>query len=271
MSTASEPLLEGTENTAAITVNGLGKLYHLGQHASYSTLRDGLAGIFRNFRGARETDAGESELLWALRDVSFEVRRGEILGVIGRNGSGKSTLLKILSRIIDPTEGWARIRGRVAALLEVGTGFHPELTGKENVYLSGSILGMTKKQIAERYDEIVAFSEVGRFCDTPVKRYSTGMRVRLAFAVSAHLDPEILLIDEVLAVGDAAFRNKCFEKMNRIAADGRTILFVTHDLPSVRSFCTRVVWLKDGRVAGEGAPGKVTHDFMNSMGLADEQ
>jgi lipopolysaccharide transport system ATP-binding protein len=193
-----------------------------------------------------------SEEFWALSDVSFEVNQGEVVGIIGRNGAGKSTLLKILSRITEPTEGEVRIKGRVASLLEVGTGFHPELTGRENVFLNGAILGMTRAEIKRKFDEIVAFSEVEKFLDTPVKRYSSGMYVRLAFAVAAHLDPEILIIDEVLAVGDAGFQKKCLGKMDDAARGGRTVLFVSHNMAAVQSLCTRAIYLRDGQVVEDG-------------------
>ncbi|MBL4889605.1 MAG: ABC transporter ATP-binding protein [Candidatus Lindowbacteria bacterium] len=210
------------------------------------------------------------DLLWALKDVSFEVPKGNIVGIIGRNGSGKSTLLKILSRIVDPTEGEAEIYGRVAALLEVGTGMHPELTGRENVFLSGSILGLRKNEISEKYDEIVAFSELERFIDTPIKRYSSGMRVRLGFSVSCHLRPENLLIDEILAVGDAAFQKKCLHKMEEIASGGRTILFVTHDHTAVRKFCTRVIWLKDGVLAADGNTQEIVNEYLKWLDMDEE-
>ena len=199
---------------------------------------------------ATSTDrpAPNSEMLWALRDVCFEVNQGETLGIIGRNGAGKSTLLKILSRVTAPTSGEVRVKGRIASLLEVGTGFHPELTGRENIFLNGAILGMTKSEIRMKFDEIVAFSEVENFIDTPVKRYSSGMTVRLAFAVAAHLDPEILIVDEVLAVGDAAFQKKCLGKMGDVARGGRTVLFVSHNMAAVKTLCTKGVLLKDGAV-----------------------
>lgn len=250
-----------TGSEIAIEVAGLGKRYLLGEHASYVTFRDSLVARWRRWRGITTP----TNILWALRNVDFEVPRGQIVGVIGRNGSGKSTLLKILSRIVDPTEGKAWIRGRVAALLEVGTGLHPELTGAENIFLSGSILGMTRKRIEEKYDAIVAFAELDRFLDTPIKRYSSGMRVRLAFAVSVHLEPEILLIDEVLAVGDVAFQKKCLNKMREIAAGGRTILFVSHNSEAVRDFCTRTIWLKDGRIEEDGAAGAVVGKYLEWM------
>ncbi len=205
------------------------------------------------------------EDFWALRDVSFEVKQGEVVGIIGRNGAGKSTLLKVLSRITEPSEGCVRIRGRVASLLEVGTGFHPELTGRENIYLNGSILGMSKAEITRKFDEIVAFAEVEKFLDTPVKRFSSGMYVRLAFAVAAHLEPEILIVDEVLAVGDTQFQEKCLGKMRDISqGDGRTVLFVSHNLATVKSLCNSGVLLKDGRVAYRGATSEVIQQYISS-------
>src|SRR5438874_196091 len=200
------------------------------------------------------TTTSSREDFWALKDVSFEVKRGEVVGIIGRNGAGKSTLLKILSRITEPTEGKVTLRGRVASLLEVGTGFHPELTGRENIYLNGAILGMSRAEIRKKFDEIVAFAETEKFLDTPVKRYSSGMYVRLAFAVAAHLEPEILIIDEVLAVGDAPFQQKCLGKMGDAAREGRTILFVSHNVAAIRSLCQRVLLLEAGRVAMDGDP-----------------
>src|SRR6185295_18826423 len=190
----------------------------------------------------------ENETIWALKDISFEVKRGEVLGIIGRNGAGKSTLLKILGRIAEPTRGRVTIRGRVASLLEVGTGFHPELTGRENIYLNGAILGMTQREIRKKFDEIVAFAEVEQFLDTPVKRYSSGMYVRLAFAVAAHLEPEILIIDEVLAVGDAQFQKKCLGKMEDVGKEGRTVLFVSHNMGAIKLLCSRAVILKQGQI-----------------------
>jgi lipopolysaccharide transport system ATP-binding protein len=203
-------------------------------------------------------------LLWALKDVSFEVKRGEVVGIIGRNGAGKSTLLKILSRITEPTEGYADIIGRVGSLLEVGTGFHPELTGRENIYLNGSILGMKRAEIERRFDEIVAFAEIERFIDTPVKYYSSGMYVRLAFAVAAHLEPEILLVDEVLAVGDAAFQKKCLGKMQEVGREGRTILFVSHNMTAVQNLCQRCVWLDSGRTSEDGPSGQVISSYLKT-------
>lgn len=235
-----------------ITVENLSKCYRL-QHKSreqYTALRDVLADKVRGlFRSGGVAAATTTEEFWALKDVSFEVKQGEVLAIIGRNGAGKSTLLKLLSRITEPSSGRIRITGRVASLLEVGTGFHPELTGRENIFLNGAILGMTRAEIRAKFDEIVAFAEVEKFLDTPVKRYSSGMYVRLAFAVAAHLEPEILVVDEVLAVGDAAFQKKCIGRMNKISHEqGRTVLFVSHNMSAVRSLCNRAVMLDQGRL-----------------------
>jgi lipopolysaccharide transport system ATP-binding protein len=197
-----------------------------------------------------------------MKNVSFEVRRGEVVGVIGRNGAGKSTLLKILSRVTEPTEGWVDIYGRVGSLLEVGTGFHPELTGRENVYLNGAILGMRRAEIVRKFDDIIAFAEVEQFVDTPVKHYSSGMYMRLAFAVAAHLDPEILIVDEVLAVGDATFQKRCLGKMGEIAKEGRTVLFVSHNMPAVQSLCSRAVWLQRGQLVGDAPPHEVIRQYI---------
>jgi lipopolysaccharide transport system ATP-binding protein len=232
----------------AIRIDGLGKRFQLGEDRS----------MFGRLRAAPERD------FWALRGVSLDVARGEVLGIIGRNGAGKSTLLRILARITEPTTGCATIHGRVGSLLEVGTGFHPELSGRENVFLNGAILGMRRREIAARFDEIVEFSGIGRFLDTPVKRYSSGMRVRLAFAVAAHLEPEILIVDEVLAVGDAEFQRRCLGKMRDVSGHGRTVLFVSHNLAALRSLCTRAVWLDAGRVAGEGAPERVIDAYLEA-------
>ena len=242
-----------------IRAEGLGKKYIIGHRTErerYATLRDVLAkstsGLWRMTtdlaKGRAIVSGRKSEEFWALKDVNFEVKRGEVLGIIGRNGAGKSTLLKILSRITEPTQGRVSIRGRVASLLEVGTGFHPELTGRENIYLNGAILGMTRTEIKRRFEEIVDFAEVERFLDTPVKRYSSGMYVRLAFAVAAHLEPEILVVDEVLAVGDAEFQKKCLGKMSSVASEGRTILFVSHNLEAIRRLCVTSMLVADGRV-----------------------
>ena len=205
-----------------------------------------------------------SEEFWALKDVSFEVKEGEVVGIIGRNGAGKSTLLKILSRITEPTEGRVRIRGRVASLLEVGTGFHPELTGRENIYVNGAILGMTRREISAKFDEIVAFAETEKFLDTPVKRYSSGMYVRLAFAVAAHLEPEILIVDEVLAVGDVAFQRKCLGKMGDVSQNGRTVLFVSHNMQAIRSLCKKAIWLQNGQVYGMGDSTTIVEDYLRA-------
>lgn len=230
----------------AIRAEGLSKRYQLGSRERYQTLRDALAAPFR--RRSRESSSEKNETFWALKDVSFEVKHGEVLGIIGRNGAGKSTLLKILSRITEPTEGQVSIHGRIASLLEVGTGFHPELTGRDNIYLNGAILGMKKAEIRRKFDEIVEFAEVDKFIDTPVKHYSSGMYVRLAFAVAAHLESEILVVDEVLAVGDIAFQNKCLGKMSDVAKAGRTVLFVTHNMLPVKNLCSRAILLGQGRV-----------------------
>jgi lipopolysaccharide transport system ATP-binding protein len=208
---------------------------------------------------------------WALKDVSFDVAQGEVVGILGRNGAGKSTLLKILGRITEPTRGQAVVTGRVASLLEVGTGFHPELTGRENVYMNGTIMGMKLREIQSKFDEIVAFSGIEKFIDTPVKRYSSGMYVRLAFAVAAHLQPEILFIDEVLAVGDVAFQRKCLGKMGSIARDGRTILFVSHNMAAVQNLCSRCVWLNDGSVAAVGQPKDVINQYLNTQTQVEAQ
>jgi len=209
--------------------------------------------------------SNEKDVIWALKDVSFEVKQGEVVGIIGRNGAGKSTLLKILSRITEPTSGRVELRGRVSSLLEVGTGFHPELTGRENIYLNGSILGMTKAEIDKKFDEIVDFSGVEKFIDTPVKRYSSGMRVRLAFSVAAHLEPEILLVDEVLAVGDAEFQKKCLGKMGEVAKEGRTVLFVSHQMDMIRGLCDRCILLNQGQIWSDGDPEKVIEDYIGSF------
>ena len=245
---------------SAIRVENLSKKYILGhqQQEKYTTLRDSIANGSRNllkgFRGKKSTESLEEvEEFWALKDVSFEIKQGDRVGIIGRNGAGKSTLLKILSRITEPTSGKISIQGRVASLLEVGTGFHPELTGRENVYLNGAILGMSKAEIQSKFDEIVAFAEVEKFLDTPVKRYSSGMYVRLAFAVAAHLEPEILIVDEVLAVGDLNFQKKCLGKMNDVASEGRTVIFVSHNIAAVRKLCTTGILLEKGGIKRLGS------------------
>lgn len=257
----------------AIEVEDIGKKYHIGGlQAKYQTFRETLTSAVKApVRRARDLLRGQStgaadlhEEIWALKDVSFTVKHGEVVGLIGRNGAGKSTLLKVLSRITEPTEGIARIHGRVGSLLEVGTGFHPELTGRENVYLNGAILGMKRFEIDRAFDEIVAFAEVEKFIDTPVKHYSSGMRVRLAFAVAAHLDPEILLVDEVLSVGDARFQRKCLNKMEDVSHGGRTVIFVSHNMASVTRLCPRAILLEQGQVVADGLSHKVVASYMQS-------
>jgi lipopolysaccharide transport system ATP-binding protein len=242
---------------------GLGKLYKRGMPGSSGLLRDAIARTFGSPRTAFKRS--KDQTFWALKDVSIQVQQGEVLGLIGRNGAGKTTLLKILSRITRPTTGWAEIHGRVGSLLEVGTGFHPELTGRENTYLSGAILGMGKAEIARKFDEIVAFAELEKFMDTPVKHYSSGMYVRLAFAVAAHLEPEILLVDEVLAVGDINFQKKCLGKMGDVAKAGRTVVLVSHQINQIRRLSHRVVWVDDGQIRMDGAPHRVLTAYESSM------
>lgn len=248
---------------SVIHAEGLGKRYRVGERERYLALRDTLTRAlrvpFERNRARRPVD-----YLWALRDVSLDVNEGEVVGLIGRNGAGKTTLLKLLSRITRPTTGFAEIHGRVGSLLEVGTGFHPELTGRENIYLSGAILGMRKREIDRKNDAIVAFAEVERFLDTPLKHYSTGMQMRLAFAVAAHLEPEILLVDEVLAVGDIEFQKKCLGKMQDISKSGRTIVFVSHQMGQMRRLCERVFWVDDGQIRDEGASRKVIAAYESS-------
>src|SRR3974390_806461 len=237
--------------TTVIRAEGLGKIYRRGVSARRSdTLRDMFTNFVRSPLAAFRPQ--QHETFWALKDVSLEVKEGEVLGLIGRNGAGKTTLLKVLSRITRPTEGWAEIRGSVRSLLEVGTGFHPELTGRENTFLSGAILGMSKQEISRKFDEIVAFAELEKFIDTPVKHYSSGMYVRLAFAVAAHLEPEILLVDEVLAVGDINFQKKCLGKMGDVARAGRTIILVSHQLNQIRRLCHRVLWIDNALIRQDG-------------------
>ncbi len=256
-------------SAAVIEATGLGKRYRIGTRVPYKTLREAIAGIASAAARRRRREVTTEEgTLWALRDVSFRVEPGEALGIIGRNGAGKTTLLKILSRITEPSTGEVRLRGRVGSLLEVGTGFHPELTGRENIFLNGAILGMRTAEVKRKFDEIVAFAEVERFLDTPVKHYSSGMYVRLAFAVAAHLEPEILLIDEVLAVGDAAFQRKCLGKMEDVAGEGRTVLFVSHNLGLVRQLCRRAILLVDGAVAADGVPADVVAAYLASAAVA---
>jgi len=247
----------------AIRVVGLGKLYELGELEHYSALRDSLARAVLKpwaFFGRRK-----KETFWALQDVSLEVRHGEVLGLVGRNGAGKTTLLKILSRITKPTRGWAEIYGRVDSLLEIGTGFHPELSGRDNIYLSGAILGMSKREIARKFDEIVAFAEIEKFLDMQVKHYSSGMYVRLAFAVAAHLEPEILLVDEVLAVGDIKFQKKCLGKMGEVAKGGRTVVLVSHQMNQIRRLCQRAVWMDNGTMRRDGATSEVLAAYETAM------
>jgi lipopolysaccharide transport system ATP-binding protein len=249
--------------TPIVKVENLSKQYQIGTRpAGYATLRESLTNAFRSpfaslLRRSKRTDS-----VWALRDVSFDVMPGEVLGIIGQNGAGKSTLLKILSRITEPTTGRAELYGRAGSLLEVGTGFHPELTGRENIFLNGAILGMTKPEIQQKFDEIVAFAELEKFLETPVKRYSSGMYMRLAFSVAAHLDPEILVVDEVLAVGDAAFQKKCLGRMRDISSRGRTVLFVSHNMAAIRSLCGRGIVLANGRKIFEGAAGECVDQYL---------
>jgi lipopolysaccharide transport system ATP-binding protein len=256
---------------SVIRVENLGKKYIIGHEKQerYTALRDVMAnsakGLVKSFQRGKSPELDpSSEEFWALKDVSFEIKQGERVGIIGRNGAGKSTLLKILSRITEPTKGRIGIKGRVASLLEVGTGFHPELTGRENIFLNGAILGMGREEIRRKFDEIVAFAEVERFLDTPVKRYSSGMYVRLAFAVAAHLEPEILIIDEVLAVGDADFQKRCLGKMEDVAEkEGRTVIFVSHSMPMISSLCNRCLLLKQGEIIKDDTPGSVIMSYQN--------
>jgi lipopolysaccharide transport system ATP-binding protein len=255
----------------AFRVENLGKLYRIGERNAQNTLREVLVNIasrpikrLRALAPGKRKDLLEGTAHWALRHVSFDVKQGEVVGIIGHNGAGKSTLLKILSRVTEPTEGRVEGYGRVASLLEVGTGFHPELTGRENVYLNGVIMGMRKAEIDRKFDEIVAFAEIEKFLDTPVKRYSSGMYVRLAFAVAAHLEPEILIVDEVLAVGDVAFQNKCLGKIEGVVQEGHTVLFVSHNMAAVQSLCGRVLWFRAGRIAMEGPPGAVVPQYLQT-------
>jgi len=255
----------------AIRTENLGKVYRIGENrGGYKTLRETIGNTFsapfRHLsRNSQDSNLNpQSGCIWALKDISLGVKHGEVVGIIGRNGAGKTTLLKILSRITEPTEGWAEIRGRVGSLLEVGTGFHPELTGRENIYMNGTILGMRKAEIHRKFGEIVAFAEIDKFIDTPVKRYSSGMYVRLAFAVAAHLEPEILLVDEVLAVGDVAFQKKCLGKMGDVASEGRTVLFVSHNMGAVNRLCERTFWLDHGQLITNGPTGEVISKYLTS-------
>lgn len=255
-------------NNIVIKVDNLSKLYYLGElHKQTHSFRDKITNFFKYRKGQIE-----EKNIWALKDVSFEVKEGEAVGIIGRNGAGKSTLLKILSRITKPTEGKAWTNGRVGSLLEVGTGFHPELTGRENIYLNGAILGMKKIEIKKKFDEIVSFAEIEKFIDTPVKRYSSGMYVRLAFAVAAHLEPEILLVDEVLAVGDVSFQKKCLGKMGDVAYKGRTVLFVSHNMSMIQALCSRCILIRSGKIFSDDLVPLVVSKYLSSeaqAGIAD--
>ncbi|SRR5713226_7557037 len=267
----------------AIHVENVGKLYRIGELQKYKALRDTLSdALYAPFRAAASllngrngheptaSSRSSNNHFWALKEVSFEVKKGEVVGIIGRNGAGKSTLLKILSRITKPTEGYVRIHGRVGSLLEVGTGFHPELTGRENIYLNGAIIGMRKKEIDRKFDEIVAFAEVEKFIDTSVKLYSSGMYVRLAFAVAAHMEPEIMLVDEVLAVGDAAFQKKCLGKMSDVAKQGRTVLLVSHNMGVLREIVGRAVWLDEGRTLYDGDITEAISRYLSSGQMSND-
>lgn len=261
----------------AIKAENLSKRYRVGQYVGYRTLRESLINAFsapfRRFHSAAaapgsESRNSDSEYIWAIKDVSFQVKQGEAIGIIGRNGAGKTTLLKVLCRITEPTEGYAEIYGQVGSLLEVGTGFHPELTGRENIYLNGAVLGMKKKEIDRRFDDMVEFAEVQKFIDTPLKRYSTGMQVRLAFSVAAHLEPEVLLVDEVLAVGDYNFQKKCLSRMRDVAGGGRTVLFVSHNMASIINLCSRAILLDSGKIVMDGPSSDVVEHYIASTGEA---
>jgi lipopolysaccharide transport system ATP-binding protein len=261
-----------------IKIKNLSKCYRIGtKEKGYKTFReviiDGVSAPFRNLKRLQRltkfnnngNDVQSSDIIWALKDISCEINEGEVLGIIGKNGAGKSTLLKILSRITEPTSGIIEINGRVSSLLEVGTGFHPELTGRENIFLNGAILGMRKQEIKDKFDEIVNFAEIEKFLDTPVKRYSSGMYVRLAFAVAAHLEPEVLLVDEVLSVGDIAFQKKCLGKMEDVAKGGRTVIFVSHNMSAIRNLCNNAIWLDNGRIVKKGDIDEVIKDYEESQ------
>jgi len=248
--------------TSCIAIDSLSKQYRIGGPQQHASLRERLVEFARKPLAVRRS---ENQTIWALRDVSFHADEGEVVGIIGRNGAGKSTLLKILSRITYPTSGSVKVRGRVASLLEVGTGFHDELTGRENIYLNGSILGMRKREVDQHFDAIVAFSGVEQFIDTPIKRYSSGMRLRLGFAVAAHLDPDVLIVDEVLAVGDAGFQKKCIKAMEGLRKSGRTVLFVSHNLAAVENLCSRGIWIDTGRIRMDGAAKDVIVSYMGSF------
>jgi lipopolysaccharide transport system ATP-binding protein len=254
----------------AIRVEGLGKRYRIGETVGYKTMRDAMAHFVRYpFKKMRRSGltadiAPHKEYLWALKDVSFEVKKGEVVGLIGRNGAGKSTILKVLSRITYPTEGAVDMYGNVGCLLEVGTGFHPELTGRENIFLNGAVLGMKRVDVTRRFEEIVEFSGVRKFLDTPVKHYSSGMYVRLAFSVAAHMEPEILIVDEVLAVGDTEFQKKCLGKMNEVAGQGRTVIFVSHNMEAVKNLCTRGILFREGKVVLDGKINDVVTGYLGN-------
>jgi lipopolysaccharide transport system ATP-binding protein len=255
-----------------IKVRNLSKKFRINPNeqtgVQYDTLRESIVkAVKAPLQRLRGKNNPSDDTLWALKDVSFDVMPGEVLGIIGSNGAGKSTLLSILSRIIEPTSGRAEIYGRIASLLEIGTGFHPDLSGRENIYLNGAILGMKRREIDARFDEIVAFAEIEKFLDTAVKKYSSGMYLRLAFAVAAHLDPDILVVDEVLAVGDAGFQKKCIGKMDDVTRSGRTVLFVTHSLTHISHLCEHAIWLKEGRLHKMGAADEVVRDYMQMWDL----
>lgn len=249
----------------AVEISNISKRYRIGHQAGNATLRDSITSGARKI--IRRESRTSTEDFWALKDINFTIPQGQRIGIIGRNGAGKSTLLKIISRITTPTTGEGKLHGRVASLLEVGTGFHPELSGRENIYLNGAILGMTRKEIQKKFDEIVTFSEIEKFLDTPVKRYSSGMYVRLAFAVAAHLDSDIFIVDEVLAVGDAQFQKKCLGKMQDVASKGRTVIFVSHNLPSIRSLCSRAILLQGGKIQSDGTTHNVLEKYIGRGGL----
>ena len=248
-----------------IEVKNLSKQYKIGVDTTYKTLSGSITDTIRNPIKTLKNYNKQNEVFWALKDINFEVNRGEVVGIIGRNGAGKSTLLKVLSRITHPTEGEIKLRGKVGSLLEVGTGFHPELSGRENIYFNGAILGMKKQEINEKFEEIVKFAEIEKFLDTPVKRYSSGMYVRLAFAVAAHMDPEILIVDEVLAVGDVAFQKKCLGKMGEVAKGGRTVLFVSHNMAAITNLCSRAIHIENGKIIDEGAANNVVNNYLKNI------
>jgi lipopolysaccharide transport system ATP-binding protein len=248
----------------AIKIENMGKLYRIGAQQGYRTLRETLVSKIKRLN-IKRLDQKDDNSIWALKDVSFEVKQGEVVGIIGRNGAGKSTLLKVLSHITEPTQGRVSIYGRVGSLLEVGTGFHPELTGRENIYLNGAILGMKRAEIDRKFDEIVTFAEIEKFLDTPSKRYSSGMYLRLAFAVAAHLEPEILMVDEVLAVGDIGFQKKCLGKMGEVGREGRTILLVSHNMSAIGALCSRSIWLESGKIRKQGVTAEVIAAYEESV------